>query len=158
MSQKPHLEDMIDKKYIKEIEISLNEGEHIKPLAAGFIAIKNNANARAFIEKWLGYCEQKQLIRQPQGEQVLLGLTAYKYPNGVYAMPSKAFGKFLEWHHRRPNINPQNSLLPCLLKHVSWSEGRLVNSKIFRMFRDFALTHLTNIQKRLKKTAASSNQ
>jgi hypothetical protein len=148
-TQKPFLDSMVAKETIKTIGINLKDGEHIKPLWAAFIAVRNTENAQKFIETWLSFCEQKELITQYLNDQMLLGLVAHKYPNNVYTMPEPIITGILTWHHRKTNPDGQNkSLLPCLAKHIEKIDAKLINLKIFRVIRDYILTHVTNTQKR----------
>lgn len=153
-AQKPYLDMMVDKNTIQKIGIDLKQGEHIKPLWAAFLVVKNTEKARKFIETWLSFCEQKELITQYLNDQMILGLLGHKYSQSVYTMPEPTVTNMLEWHHRKTTpADLKLSLLTSLHKHVGGSQGKLLNSKIFHMFRDFALTHLTNIQSRLRKAA-----
>ena len=144
-AQKPFLEEMAGKETIKTIGITLKSNEHIKPLWAAFIAVKNTEHAQKFIETWLGFCEQKELITQHLNDQMLLGLVAHKYPDKVYAVPTSIFFNIFEWHHRKTNPEEQSlSLLPCLSKHTNHKPRRdyIINSKIFQVIRNYILNNV----------------
>ena len=151
-SPAPYLENLTHESTLKAVSIDLKKNEHIKPLWSAFVAIKNTKKAEEFIRTWLGFCERREIIKQYEClyDQILLGLSAHKCPNDIYVMSEQSVRDILEWHHRKPNINPNNSLLPCLFKHVNGIDKELFKLKIFRAFRDFMLTHVKNKQMKMK--------
>ena len=153
-AQKPYLELMVNKDTLKTLGVALKENEHVKPLWAAFIAVRNTEKARKFIETWLHYCEQKELIMQYMNDQMLLGLVAHQYPQSVYTMPEPTVNDILVWHHRKTGVTEQNrSLLPYLCKHVRRLESVFMNMGIFSVFRDFMLTHVKNKQMQMKEAS-----
>jgi hypothetical protein len=108
---------------------------------AGFLVLRNTPTARAFIEKWLQYCEDETLITgsislppedpvftHHQHDEALLSIVHHQHPKGVIALPSEAF-PFLSWHHRRPG-QEYKTLLPRMKKHINGIEQQFLNSTI----------------------------
>ena len=148
------VEDSVDESVLKKVGINLKKDERMKSIWAAFIVVKNTKKAREFVETWLSYCKQEELIKRYQNDQTLLSLVYHKLPEKVSMMQKPILESILEWHHRKTNTDELClSLLPSLHKHITGAERRLLNFKPFRIFRDFALTHLTNIQNRLRKTS-----
>ena len=123
---------------------------------AGFMILRNTPTTRAFIEKWLHYCENEALLTgslslppedpaftHHQHDEALLGITYHQHPKGVLALLPEDF-PFLSWHHRQPG-NEFLTLLPRMKKHITGIEQRFLNSTLMIKLREFFLTrYFTN--------------
>ncbi len=79
---------------------------------AGMLFMKNTPATRSFIQKWLAYCEDPDLL-WPQGkdskshhhyDQALLSVTYYKNPKHITLVSDEdVCDHILKWHHRHPN-------------------------------------------------------
>lgn len=124
-------------------------------ILAGFMVLRNTPTARAFIEKWLQYCEDETLIMESpnlspedpdfshhQHDEALLSIVHYQQPKGVLALPPENF-PFLSWHHRK--ADEYKTLLPRMKKHIMGIEQRFLNSALMIKLREFFLTrYFTN--------------
>jgi hypothetical protein len=153
------------KKTKREVFIQLgadNPQYYNKPaLWAGFLMLKNTPESRAFIQQWLSYCENPQLLidgpstkaelPEFQGhihDQAILTVLAAKSPAHKYFIPYSEMEKtYIRWHHRRPGAKPQDdkyiyiSLLPdyaCLtqmrkIEHIFYNNALLkwIRMKMF---------------------------
>lgn len=95
---------------------------------AGFWVLRNTPVARRFVEAWLKFCSQKDLIMNGKNkkpnypdfkshhhDQSILNAVIGLYPNDIYsiAYETELIEKYAYWVHRRPPaLDPHTSLVP----------------------------------------------
>ncbi|MEI8321043.1 MAG: hypothetical protein WCG05_03420 [Alphaproteobacteria bacterium] len=113
---------------------------------AGMIFMKNTPRTRNFVNKWLTYCEDPQLLSDSPGpyrehagkrifhhyDQSLLSITYHQNPEGIALISNMdvAYNNILRWHHRHPS-NQDESLFFDYNK-ISALERYFINLPMFR--------------------------
>ncbi len=112
----------------------------------GVILLKNTPTTRKFIQKWLTYCEDKDLLLDDgpltatssgggshRHDQSLLGITYFKNPKGIFVVPTTqdVFKGYFRIHHRHPDEEPL-TLITKLDNGIRGWERLVLNSPLFR--------------------------
>lgn len=119
-------------------------------LWAGFMIIRNTPTSRAFIQKWLEYCEDPTLVMEEptvlseypdyayhQHDEALLCITHHQMSKGMLALSPREF-EFLEGRTRKPR-DEYKSMLPVLHKGIRGMKAKIFNSYPMIKLREFFL-------------------
>jgi len=140
-------------------------------LWAGFLVLRNTANSRAFIRRWLHYCSNPDILLGKEDErppypgyshhmdnETVLSVLHAKEPAGKGLLPAEELlAKYVTWHHRRydkplKGHNEYYSILPNMFKQIRGIERKIVNAYPMVLLREWVLNHFTVIYQQTPKT------
>lgn len=114
---------------------------------AGMLFMRNTPVTRHFIQQWLNYCQQEDLIlthtkfknQRHQYDQSLLGITYFKNPQGVVLVDGAHIGhnNILRWHHRNNPQVEKDSIMLKLDNGLRGWERKIIDSAIFQKIADW---------------------
>ncbi|MEI8320731.1 MAG: hypothetical protein WCG05_01815 [Alphaproteobacteria bacterium] len=108
---------------------------------AGFLLVKNTPTGRKFIQQWLDYCSDEDMILPDSKlggrhmyDQSLLSLTYAKNPQGVVLVDAEGVGhnNILKWHHRKSDEFVNHSLMLKLDLGLRGWERKIIDSWVIR--------------------------
>ncbi len=109
-------------------------------LWAGMIFMKNTPATRSFIQKWLTYCEDPELLgpeskylpSRHNYDQSLLGVAYYKNPQHIALVPEEeiADNNIFRWHHRHSSRESESLFFDY--EKIRGVERRVINNGIFK--------------------------
>ncbi|MBY0463249.1 MAG: hypothetical protein K2Q34_08725 [Alphaproteobacteria bacterium] len=124
------------------------QGKH---LWAAFSIFRNTPESRAFVKKWLEYCEDATILTdtpstEPEYQEFhghahdesILSTLYNLEPNGKHLITVPEFYKYADWHHRHPG-REYESLLPKMGKMIRGIERKVLNSSWMISLRKFIL-------------------
>jgi hypothetical protein len=100
--------------------IPYDHGKDHPHLWACFVAVKNTATGRAFVQQWMDNCETPSILKIPGADQSMLAFAALQQPQNIHYMNIDEAMSVFKNVHRHPN-EEYKSLLPDMMSSsIKW--------------------------------------